>query len=113
MSSGAPVSRGLGEVGAVVRQHDADLVGHGSCKGPEEVASDAPGDPFMELHEGELGRAVDSDEQVKLAGLRPDLGDVDVEVADRVALELALVGLVAVDLRQAADAMALKAAMQG
>src|SRR4051812_18761873 len=39
--------------------------------------------------------------------------DVDMEVADRVALELAPVGLVAVDLRQPADPMTLKAAMQG
>jgi hypothetical protein len=50
---------------------------------------------------------------VELALLGPDLGDVDMEVADRVALELAPVGLVAVDLRQPADPMTLKAAMQG
>src|SRR6202011_4367866 len=41
-----------------------------------------------------------------------DLGDVDVEVADWVRLELVLVGLVAVDLRQAGDAVALQAAVQ-
>lgn len=35
------------------------------------------------------------------------------EVADRVALERAPVGLVAVDFRQPADPMTLKAAMQG
>jgi hypothetical protein len=35
-----------------------------------------------------------------------------VEVAERIALELALVGLIAFDLRQAADAVALKAAVQ-
>src|SRR6266849_5760155 len=41
-----------------------------------------------------------------------DLGDVDVEVTDRVGLELALVGLVAVDLRQAVNTVALQAAVQ-
>ena len=83
-------------------------VGNGLDEATEELTRDARGRLLVQLDEGELGCAVDSDEQVKLAGLRPDLGDVDVEVADRVALELALVGLVAVDLRQAADAMALR-----
>ncbi len=67
----------------------------------------------MQLDEGELRGAVDSHEQMELALLGSDLGDVDMEVADRVALELALVGLAAVKLRQPADPMALKAAMQG
>ena len=66
----------------------------------------------MQLDEGELGGAVDGDEQVELAFFGPHLGDVDVEVADRVALELLLRRLVALDLRQPADAVALQAAMQ-
>ena len=41
-----------------------------------------------------------------------DLGDVDVEVTDRAWLELALGGLVAIDVGQSADAVALKAAVQ-
>ena len=57
--------------------------------------------------------AVDGDEQVELALLRPNLGDVDMKVADRIALEFGLVWLVAVHLRQPADPMALKAAVQG
>jgi hypothetical protein len=65
----------------------------------------------MQLDEGELGRAVDRDKQIEPALLGADLGDVDMEVADRIALELALLGLVAVDLRQPADLVPLKAAM--
>src|SRR6201984_3619720 len=41
-----------------------------------------------------------------------DLSDIDVEVADRIGFELALVGLVAFDLRKAGDAVPLQAAMQ-
>lgn len=49
---------------------------------------------------------------MELALLGADLGNIDVEVAERVALELASFRLVAVDVRQARDAVALKAAMQ-
>lgn len=47
---------------------------------------------------------------MQLALLDPHLGNVDVEVAERVALELSLACLLRI--RQAADAMALQAAMQ-
>jgi hypothetical protein len=49
---------------------------------------------------------------VELALLGPDLGDVDVEEADRVALEPRALRLVPVRLGQPADAVALEAAMQ-
>lgn len=64
------------------------------------------------LHEGELAGAIDGDVEVELAsGL--ELSNVDVEVADRVSLELFLWRLAAFDLRQSADAVALETAMQG
>jgi hypothetical protein len=44
--------------------------------------------------------------------LRLYLGDVDVEEADRVAIELALSGLVAPDLGQAGSAVTLQAPIQ-
>src|SRR4051812_43988458 len=87
--------------------------GHGFEETTEEVGRDPRRGFLVQLDEGELRSAVDGDEQVELALLGPDLGDVDMEVADRVALELAPIGLVAVDLRQPADPMTLKAAMQG
>jgi hypothetical protein len=40
------------------------------------------------------------------------LGDVDVEVTDRIGLELAPVGFVTLDVWQPADAMTLQAAVQ-
>ena len=50
---------------------------------------------------------------MQLALLGPNLGDVDVEVADRIGLEGLLGGLVALDLGEPADAVALEAAVQG
>ena len=65
-----------------------------------------------ELREGELAGAVDGHEQRELALLGADLSDVDVHVADRVAGEALLGGLVAVDLGPAADGVPFQAAMQ-
>ena len=41
----------------------------------------------MQFDEGKLGRAVDGDEQVEPAFRRVNLGQIDVEVAQRVGLE--------------------------
>ena len=70
--------------------------------------------------EGELRGPVDGNEEVEPAFLRPDLGnvrrtpwlDVDLEVADRVALELGALGLVTLSFGKAADAMTLEAAVK-
>ncbi len=66
----------------------------------------------MRLDKGELARTVDGDQQIKPAFLGADLGDVDMKVADRVGLEPLLGRLVPVGLRQPADAVALKTAVQ-
>ena len=66
----------------------------------------------MQLNKGKLARAVDGHEQVQLALFGADLRDVDVEVADQVGLEARGLGFVAVDIRQAADAVTLQTAMQ-
>ena len=64
------------------------------------------------LGHGKRARAVDADEQVKLAFNRLHLGDVDVKEADRVVLELRSLRLAFRDIRQARDAVALKVPMQ-
>src|SRR3954454_8585844 len=87
-------------------------VRHGRDQVPEEVAGDATGGSLVQLGKGKLTRAVDGYEEVELALLSPHLGDVDVEVADRIRLEPRLGGLVALGLGQARDAVALQAAMQ-
>jgi hypothetical protein len=74
---------------------------------------DAGGGTLVPSGEGELAGAVGSDEEVELASLCADLGNVDVEVANGIGREAPSSGLVALGVRQAADAMALQAAVQG
>lgn len=66
----------------------------------------------MQLNVGELGSAVDGDEKIQPALLGADFGDVDMEVADRVRLELLAGGPIALYIRKPVDAMPLKTAMQ-
>ena len=49
----------------------------------------------------------------RVGRIAPDLGDVDMEGANGLALELVPIRLVAVDLRQPSDPMTLEAPMQG
>ena len=100
------------ELDAVVGQDGVDLVGNGGDQSDEEGRGRHPVGAVDPLHEGELAGPVDGDEQMELALRRLKLGDVDVEEADRIGLELLLRLPVALDRRQPADAMALKAAMQ-
>jgi hypothetical protein len=65
----------------------------------------------VQLDECELRGAIDGHEHVQLAFLGAHLGDVNVEIADRIGLEL-LPGLLAFDAWQARDVVALKQAMQ-
>jgi hypothetical protein len=109
---GRALVTGCGEVSAVIGQHGVDLVGDRFDQGSQAVCRDPRGGLLVQLDKGELGGPIDCHEQVKLAFLGANLGDIDVEVADRVGLELALVRRVAFDLWQAGDAVALQAAMQ-
>jgi hypothetical protein len=77
----------------------------------EEVSCDPTSGLLVQLYEGELGGAIDAHNQVQAPFLGPDLGTVDVEGAERIALELASLGLAAVDLGQAGDVVALEATM--
>src|SRR5437588_8379824 len=66
----------------------------------------------VQLGEGKLRRSVDRHEQIEVALFGADLGDVEVEVADRVAFEGLSGGRVASYLRYPADAVTLEASMQ-
>ncbi len=65
------------------------------------------------MSDGKLGRPADAYEQVKLAFSGLHRGDVDVEEAYWVALELLALRLVPFDIRQARDVMSLQAPMKG
>ncbi len=80
----------VGELDAVIGQDGVQRVWHCLEQRFEERDRGRPICLVVELGEGELGGAVDSDKEVQLAFPGSDLGDVDVEVADRVDLELLL-----------------------
>lgn len=67
---------------------------------------------LVQFDEGELRGAVDGDEHMQIALFGANLRDVDVDVAERVALEFPFRRPVALDIRQAADAVTLQAAVQ-
>ncbi len=91
--------------------HRTHLVRHGPDEMAEEVERHAPRCLPMWLDEGERGRGVDGDERLEPPFGRMNLGQIDVQVAERVGLEARALGLDAVDLRQSADAVALQASM--
>ena len=67
---------------------------------------------LVHLDEGELGCAINGDQQVKLALFGPDFGNVDVEKADRMDFEFPLDRGLAFDLRQLRNALPLQTAVQ-
>ena len=107
------VARREGELDSVVGEDRVDLVGHSRDQSLEEGRGGGPSHLPDQLHEGELAGAIDGDVEVELAFSGLELSDVDVEIADRISLELFLRGLAAFDLWQLADAVALETAMQG
>jgi hypothetical protein len=106
------VARQIGELDAVVGKDGVDLVGNGIDQSLQEAHRHRRRCAAVELGESELRGSVDRDEEIELAFRGADLGDVDVEVADGIGLEPTLVRLVALDMRQTRDAMALQATMQ-
>jgi hypothetical protein len=107
------VFRQVGELDTVIGEHGVDAVRNGFDERFEERGSSLHVCFFDELDHSELRGAVDGYEQVELAFGGPDLGQVDMEEADRIGVELLPPGLVAFDLRQTADAVTLQTPMKG
>lgn len=82
-----------------------DPIWYGCGEVPEEVGSDPAGGFLVQFPKGKSRGPIDRPQQVKLALLGPHLSQIDVEVADRIRLELFPRGLVAIDFRQPADAV--------
>jgi hypothetical protein len=106
------VLRQVGELDAVVGEHSVDAVRHGFDERLEEGGSGPHVRLLNDLDHRELGGAVDGDEQGELAFGGPHLGQVDVEEADRIGIELFPPGLVAFNVRQPADAMTFQATVK-
>jgi hypothetical protein len=67
----------------------------------------------MKLDKGELGGPINGDQQVEPALRGVDLGDIDVEVAERIGLESASGWRGSFDIGQAGDVVSLEAPVQG
>lgn len=91
---GVPVSRLLRELDAVVCQDRVDLVRHGFQKEFKEFPGCLAVRLFNQLRDGELAGSVNGDKEMEFAFFCSDLGNVDVEIANRVSLELLPFGLV-------------------
>ena len=87
-------------------------VGHGCDQVAQERGSGHFPGLLVQFDIGELGGAVDGHEEIQFAFSRLNLSNINVEVAERVGLELLLGGLVALDLGEAPDVVALQTAVQ-
>ena len=65
-----------------------DLVGDGGDQATQEISGGPPRDLLVQFDEGELRRPIDRDDEIELALSGSDLGEVDMEIADRIGLEL-------------------------
>lgn len=107
------VARWEGELDAVIGQHRMDLVGYDLDHGDQESRSRSPTGLRNKLDAGKLAGPVDRHIEIEPAFGFTQSGDIDVEVADRIGLELALRLLAACHLGQPAAPVLLHAAMQG
>ncbi len=74
-------------MGPIVGQDGADSVRYRLDEVQQEVDLDTPNCLLMQVGEGELRGPIDGDEEVEPALRSTHLGDVDVEVTDRMGLE--------------------------
>src|ERR1700683_2479194 len=89
------------------------FIGDGGEQATQEISGGPPRDFLMQFDEGELRRPVDGDDEVELALSGSDLGEVDMEIADRVGLELTLGRSLAFDTRPPGDLVALQTPVKG
>jgi len=106
------VASGIGKVSSVVSKDRVDVVRDGLDQSTQEVCGVAPRDRLAEFDEGKLRGPVDRDEEVEFAFGGSNLGNIDMEVSDRIGLELSLRRGFPFNLGQPRDSMAPQAAMQ-
>ena len=109
---GVFVVRHVGELDAVIGQHRVDGIGHRRDQVAQELGGDHLAGLLMQFDKRELAGPVDGHEQAQLALGGLHLGDIDVELADGIGLELAHGFLVARHFGQPADPVPLQAAVQ-
>lgn len=107
-----PIAGTVRKLDAVIGQYRMEGVWHCLDQIAQELGRNHLAGLGMELGKSELGGSVNGHKQIQLAFGCLHLGNVDVKVADWVALELLLGRLVALNLWQSRDAMTLQTSMQ-
>jgi hypothetical protein len=102
----------VGKLDTVIGQHRMQPVRYGRDQCFQETHGGRTIGLLVQANESEFRRAVDRDKQVELALCRAQLGDIDMEIADRIGFKFSLGGALVLNLRQARDAMPFQAAMQ-
>ena len=102
----------IDELSTVIREDGVNFIGDGAGQVSQELRRRQFPSLIVELSEGEFGCPVHGHEEVELPLFSSDLGNIDVEIADGVLFKRPLRRLVAFDIRQPADAIALIAAIQ-
>lgn len=112
MTQGIVIAASVGQLAAVVGQHGVDLVRHGGHEAAQELRRHHLGG-FGVPHDIYLrARPIDGHESPQPALFGTHLGTIEMNVANGVRLNLLLGWRVALDLRQAADSMALQTTRQ-
>lgn len=106
------ISRAIGELDAVVRQHGMDCIGDSLNQIAQELGCGHLACLLVPFDIGKLRRSVDGNEEIELAVSGLNLGDIDVKIANRVGFECLLGGLVTFDIWQSGYAVALQAPVQ-
>ena len=81
---------GVSELNAIVCEDRVNLVGNGLNKVQQELFGDGSCCPVVEFHIDKLAGPVDGNKEMKLAFCRSHFGNVDMEIANRISLELLL-----------------------
>ena len=105
------VARWKRELNAIVGEHGVNFVRNGFDQRRQEDGGGRSTGLLHKLYEGKFAGPVDRNIQVQLAFGGPYFGNVDMEIADRIGLELLLVRFVAFDFRQPRNAMTPQAAV--
>src|ERR1700757_1517850 len=107
------ILRQIGELDAVVGEHGVDAIRNSRDQSFEESRRSLHVSTFDQLHESKLRGAIDGHKEIELALRSTHFRQIDVEVANGIALELLPSRLAAFHFRQPADAMPFQTTMQG
>lgn len=108
-----PVPRLLCELDAIVRENGVDFVRNGFQQVLKKLPCGLAICFLNQLRHRKLAGAINGNKEMELAFLGSNLCDIDMELANRIALELLPLRLVACDVRQSGYAIPLQTSMRG